>query len=190
MTTYYTEDELRELGLKAYGRGVKLSRHATLYSPEKLILGDNVRIDDQCIITGDVWIGSHIHIAAGCYLFGGEGITLRDFTALSGRVCVYSGSDDYTGEALFIPNVPEQYRKVEKGGVLLHPFAVVGAGSILLPGTVMEPGAALGAMSLAKGWLAGHTIYGGVPAKRLRARGMGYIEKADAFLCEWTKENQ
>lgn len=64
MTSFYTEKELPSLGLKKYGRNVKISRHASIYGAQNISIGDNVRIDDFCILSGHIELGSYIHIAA------------------------------------------------------------------------------------------------------------------------------
>lgn len=46
-TSFYSEEELATLGLKSYGKNVLISRHACLYSPETISIGNNVRIDDK-----------------------------------------------------------------------------------------------------------------------------------------------
>ena len=35
MSNYYSEEELKKLGVKAFGDNVKISKKASLYSPEK-----------------------------------------------------------------------------------------------------------------------------------------------------------
>ena len=35
MGTFYTPEELKELGIKEFGENVKISRNAMLYHPEK-----------------------------------------------------------------------------------------------------------------------------------------------------------
>ena len=57
METYYSEEELKTLGIKKYGFNVKVSRHVALYRPEELEIGNNVRIDDFTIISGKVVLG-------------------------------------------------------------------------------------------------------------------------------------
>ena len=49
MNSFYSARELRKIGLKKYGDNVKISRFANFYSPEKINIGDNVRIDDFCV---------------------------------------------------------------------------------------------------------------------------------------------
>ena len=38
MNTFYSEEELAGLGLKAYGKNVFIGRNAILYNPESMIL--------------------------------------------------------------------------------------------------------------------------------------------------------
>ncbi len=69
-----------------------------------MAINDNVRIDDFCILSGHIEIGSYIHIAAYSALYGGQaGIFMDDFLNISSRVFVYSVSDDYSGETMTNP---------------------------------------------------------------------------------------
>jgi len=54
MNSFYTEDELKEIGLKSYGHNVLISRKANLYSVSEISIGNNVRIDDFCILSGKI----------------------------------------------------------------------------------------------------------------------------------------
>ena len=113
MTSFYTEKELSSLGLKKYGRNVKISRHASIYGAQNISIGDNVRIDDFCILSGHIELGSYIHIAAYSALYGGEaGIFISDFANLSSRISVYSVSDDYSGTTLTSPMIPDKNKHV------------------------------------------------------------------------------
>jgi galactoside O-acetyltransferase len=44
---------------------------------------------------------------------------------------------------------------------------------VLLPGTIIADGAAIGSLSLVQGTLSGNSIYVGVPAKKIRSRQTG-----------------
>ena len=46
MENFLSREELKMLGLKSYGKDVKIGRHAVLYTPERLEIGNHVRIDD------------------------------------------------------------------------------------------------------------------------------------------------
>lgn len=171
--SFYNDDELRAAGFAQVGRCVKVSRHARIYGAERISIGDHARIDDFCVLSAGaegIGIGRHVHIAVMCTLIGNARIELSDFSGLSSRTSVYSSSDDYGGAALTNPTVPDRFRNVESAPVHLGRHVIVGAGAVILPGTHMEDGAVLGALSLAHGRLAGFTIYTGVPARKLRER--------------------
>lgn len=170
-TSFYTENELSELGLKSYGKKVLISRYAQIYSPQKISIGDNVRIDDFCILSGNITIGSHIHIAAFCALYGGEyGIEMKDYTGLSARVTIYSSIDDFSGEHLIGP-IHDRLSVMAMGGeVLINKYAQIGANSMIFPCVQIGEGAVLGAMSMAKCDLEPWTINAGIPAKFIKER--------------------
>ena len=89
MTSYYTETELQKIGFKKVGKAL-ISRKASIYSPELISLGDHVRVDDFCILSGKIEIGNYVHIAAFSALYGGtEGIYIEDYANLSSRISVY-----------------------------------------------------------------------------------------------------
>jgi acetyltransferase-like isoleucine patch superfamily enzyme len=105
--SFYSSAELAGLGLKRCGRDVFISRHCRLYGPEGIEIGDRVRIDDFCILSGRITIGSDVHVAAYVGLYGAGGIVIGDFGGISARTLVYSVSDDYSGEHLSGPTVPD-----------------------------------------------------------------------------------
>lgn len=55
-TSFLSQKELEEIGFCSYGTNVKISRYARIYSPEKIKIGDNVRIDDFCILSGKITV--------------------------------------------------------------------------------------------------------------------------------------
>ncbi|WP_206521858.1 acyltransferase [Thermotoga sp. Ku-13t] len=165
------------MGFKSVGKNVLISRKASIYRPELIEIGDNVRIDDFCIVSGKIKLGSFIHIAAGCFLFAGEaGITMEDFSGLSARVCVYAVSDDYSGQYMTNPMVPMKFRNVISGHVLIKKHVIVGAGSIILPGVTIGTGAAVGSLSLVNKDVPDWTIVAGIPAKPLKERKKDLLE--------------
>jgi len=175
MTSFYTEKELSEFGLKKVGKNVLISRKCSIYSPEKISIGDNVRIDDFCILSGEITLGSNIHIAAFCALYGAKGIEMEDYTGLSPRTTIFSAVDDFSGDYLISPMVPSQYTNVTGGLVLIKRYAQIGAGCMVFPNLVISEGVAVGAMSLVTKNLEEWGIYAGVPAKRLKDRKKGLL---------------
>lgn len=172
MNSYYTQNELSNIGFKSFGENVFISNKTSIYSPQDISIGDNVRIDDFCILSGKINMGNHIHIASYSGLFAGNvGITLNNFSGLSGRVLVYAISDDYSGKSLVGPTIPDKYRKINSKEVIIHSHCHVGAGSILLPGSILKEGACLGSMSMVSNRkLSEWSFYFGIPAKKVSER--------------------
>lgn len=176
-TSFYTEQELSQLGLKSYGENVRISRYAQIYSPEKISIGDNVRIDDFCILSGRITIGSHIHIAAYCAMYGSDyGIVMEDYIGLSARATIYAAMDDFSGDYLIGPIHEDEYTNVTGGMVRICAYSQIGAGALIFPNLIVGEGAVLGAMSMAKQSLEPWSIYVGVPAKRIKNRSKGLLD--------------
>jgi len=175
-TSFYTSEELVQLGFKSVGNNVFISRHACFYGAENMTIGDNVRIDDFCILSGDIEIGSWIHISAFSVLYGTKGIVLKDFSGLSPRVSVYSVSDDFSGESMTNSMIPAEYRKLKEGRVVLNKYVHVGSSSVILPEVTIEEGACIGAMSLVTSNINEWEMWAGIPAHRLKERKKNIIK--------------
>ena len=67
-SSFYSQKELTSIGFKSIGTNVLISKKASFYSPEEISIGNNVRIDDFCILSGKITLGSNIHISAFCAL--------------------------------------------------------------------------------------------------------------------------
>ncbi len=163
-------EQLKLLGLKSFGENVLISDKASIYSPHLISIGSNVRIDDFCILSGEITLGSYIHIAAYSALYGKFGIEMEDFTGLSPRCTLFSATDDFSGEYLVSPMVPKEFTNVIGGKILIKQFSQIGAGSIVMPNITIDEGVAVGAMSFVTKSLRPWTIYAGIPVKALKNR--------------------
>lgn len=174
MTRFLNASELDTLGLRALGADVLIDRAAILVNPAAISLGDHCRIDAFALILAGqegVQVGKHVHIATGCQIFGGGGaVDLEDFTCLSGRVSVYTATDDFTQGFLTNPTVSTAYRNVRTGGVTLRKHSLVGCGSVVLPGVEMGFGSAAGALTVLRKSVAECSVVCGNPARQLSKR--------------------
>jgi galactoside O-acetyltransferase len=177
-TSYYADDELASLGLRRWGRDVRISRYCCIYSPETIEIGDHVRIDDFSIVSGRITLGSYVHVAAYVALYGRAGITVGDFAGISARTLVYSTSDDFSGDHLAGPTIPDAHRAVVAAPVEIGRFAIIGAGSVILPGVTVHEGAAIGAMSLVRDDAPAWTVTVGVPGRPIKPRSRGMVRRA------------
>lgn len=170
MSSFYSDEELKKLGLKEIGKNVLISKKASIYSPEKIEIGNNVRIDDFCILSGNIKIGNYVHIAAYVALYGKYGIEIGDFCGCSARCTIYSATDDFSGEYMISPMVPEELTNVTGGKVVLENFVQVGVNNVVMPSIILKEGTATGAMTFVNKTLNPWSIYAGIPCKKIKER--------------------
>jgi galactoside O-acetyltransferase len=177
-SSYYTEKELKFCGFKTIGKNVKIHENVNIHGVENISIGSNVRIDPyvSIIATGPVNIGSFIHIGSYCLLIGAEGIVMEDFSGLSQGVKIYTRSDDYSGQHLTNPTVPDKYTKAKKGAVILKKHVIIGCGTVVLPNVAIGEGSSVGALSLVTINLPKWGVYAGIPVKRLKNRSKNLLK--------------
>lgn len=178
-------DAILSLGFASVGEDVLISDRASFYGTERIHIGNNVRIDDFCVLSageGGIDIGNYVHIAVFSSLMGAGKITLMDFCNLSSRVSVYSSNDDYSGATLTNPMVPAQYKNVSHAPVYLGKHVIVGCGSVILPGVRIAEGAAIGALSLVAKDCEAFTMHAGIPAKLIKKRKLDLLDLERQFL--------
>ncbi len=177
---YYTGEELADAGFKSLGTNVSIAKNCTIIGLENISIGSNVRIDGYCSLiaggNGSIDIGSYIHVGAYGLLSAGGGVVLNDFANLSQGVRIYTRSDDYSGEYLTNPMVPEEYLGVEEGPVTVGRHGILGTGTVVMPNVVLGDGVATGALTFVNKNLDPWGIYVGVPARRLRERSQRLLE--------------
>lgn len=169
-SSFYSDNELKEIGFKSYGSNVKISRFARFYSPQNIAIGDNVRIDDFCILSGNITLGSNIHISAYVALYGSRGIILEDYSGISPMSVVYSAMDDFSGDYLIGPIHPSSTTNVTGGLVRIGRYVQIGTNTVVFPNLVIEEGTVIGACSLVRHSLEGWCIYCGNPLFKLKDR--------------------
>ncbi|WP_320760821.1 acyltransferase [Enterobacter cloacae] len=186
-----TREEIEQIGFASVGNNVFISTKASFYGTSKIHIGNNVRIDDFCVISageGGVYIGNYIHIAVYSSLIGSGRITLMDYSNISSRVSIYSSNDDYSGNYMSNPMVSTDFTNVTYDAVVVGKHVIVGSGSIILPGVILDEGCAIGAHSLVKHNCEKLTIYAGNPARRIRDRNDKLLE-LEKQLTRYTDKN-
>ena len=130
---FYTSADLLAFGFTSVGENVQVSRKASLYAITGTI-GNNVRIDDFCILKGAIEIRSFVHVGSHCSLSGSRGqVLISDCVSLSTRVTIFTGTDSYSEDYLNGPLVPAKYVKTKIGDVSIGRGVVVGAHTVILP---------------------------------------------------------
>lgn len=167
---FLLEEQIKNLKFKSVGKNVLISDKASIYGAENMSIGNNVRIDDFCILSGKIEIGNHVHLSAYCALYGRFGIKIGNFCGLSPRCILFSASDDFSGEYMISPMVSDKYINLEKGQIELKNYVQIGVNSIIMPNIICYEGSVCGAFSLVKENLKEWTISAGIPAKIIKKR--------------------
>jgi galactoside O-acetyltransferase len=175
------------------GKDVIIHPTVQIFNDDAIEIGDNVRIDAFCVLSGGsgLKIGSHIHIACGNYLFAGAGIEIDDFCQIGAQCIIHSQSDDFSGHSMIGPCIPMKYKPGFKSGkVILERHVVLGARCTVLPETYLCKGAAFGAHSLiTSNQYMAWKIYAGTPAKFIKVRYPIALNLEKAFLDEYESIN-
>lgn len=176
--------EIEKIGFANVGENVYLSDRASYYNPGKIIIGNNVRIDDYCVLSagdGGIHIKDYVHIAVYTSIIGAGNIQIDAYANISSRVSIYSSSDDYSGRTMSNPMIPDKYKKVIHADVKVNKHVIIGSGSIIMPGVVLEDGVAIGALSFVNQNCESYSIYAGVPAKKIKNREKYILELEKKF---------
>lgn len=180
-----SREAIELMGFLSVGKSVQVSDRASFYGTARIALGDNVRIDDFCVISagfGGIKIGNHVHIAVSTSLIGAGKITLHDFVNISSKVSIYSSNDDYSGAVMTGPTLPVEFTNIRTADVVLERHVIVGCGSVILPGVTLEEGVAVGALSLVSKNCRAFGIYAGIPARRRKDRKRDLLDMEQRFM--------
>lgn len=180
---FLTREKLEEMGFSSLGKNVLISDKASIYNHDHIDIGDSVRIDDFCVISGKVTIGRNVHIAVFCNVAGGEkGIILEDFCGLAYACQVFTQSDDYSGRTLTNPTVPDSFKKEIKSAVKICRHSIIGASSIVFPGVTLAEGTSVGAMTMVTKSTEPWSIYFGIPAKKIKDRRRDLLDLEKKYI--------
>ena len=159
-TSFYSEEELQQMGFAHVGHDVMISRKASIYGASNIWIGNHVRVDDFCVLSGKITFGNYI----------------EDYTGISSHCAVYAASDDYSGDFMTNPTVPEKFTNVIEEPVVIKKYSNIGAGCIILPGVTIAEGCALCAMTLATKDTKPWGIYLGYQCIRIKERSQKMLE--------------
>jgi acetyltransferase-like isoleucine patch superfamily enzyme len=132
MLAVYLPRELEKFRFAELGENVLIKRMVQFYNPRKIALESNIIIDDYSVISAGemVHIDNNVHIHSQVCLYGRHGIELQDFSCVSARTVLYTESDDFSGNSLTGPTVPDEYKPHYKTGkIVAGRHTVIGTNS-------------------------------------------------------------
>ncbi len=142
---YLSKSELVAIGFTKVGKNTKISRKCSFYGITGWI-GDDVRVDDFCIIKGHVELHDYVHLAAYGMVSGAHApVIIESFVGIAARGTILSGSDDYAADTLGNPCTPPEYTTIIKGPVRIGLGTMIGAHCVILPNVTIGIGASIGA---------------------------------------------
>ena len=178
--------------LGACGRNVVFGQHVVLRHPHKIRIGDDVVIDDHCLIdakgeanagidiargvfigrntilsckNGDIVIGERANIGFNCEVFSAARVELGADALLAAYCYVIGGDHDWKDAGR---PVLEQGRRA--AGVRIGRGAWLGAGVKVLDGTSVGDDAIVGAGAVVTGDIPARAIAVGLPARVVGSR--------------------
>lgn len=117
--------------------------------------------------SGDIVIGSRTMINSCCVLYCGNGITIGNDVAIAANCTFAPVNHAYDKKDTLIR---DQRFKPSKGGIVIEDDVWIGAGCVLLDGTILRKGCVIGAMSLVRGEVGAYSIYAGNPLQKIGQR--------------------
>lgn len=185
MIGFFSKEEIFELGFGSVGGNVKISKTSTLYNRDRIFIGDNVRIDNFCVIapSGNAKfnIGNYVHISAHSFINGLAEIVINNFVTFSPYVRIFSSIDDYSGEWLTNTTVPSEFIKTLSLPVIIEEHVILGTGVTVMPGVTLKQGTAVGAHSFVKNSSEPFTIIAGCPARKIKDRSRNLLKLVKSF---------
>ena len=167
---FLNRKQLEKIGFRKLGQNVLISNKCSIYNAKEISIGDNSRVDDFCVLSGNIEIGKYVHIGCHSVLLGKEEIILKDFSGVSINCTVLSSSADFSGEYMTNPVIPDKFISVKSAPVIFGRHSILGAGSVVLPGVSFGEGATIGAQSLVKTSIKSFEIWGGNPLRFIKNR--------------------
>lgn len=131
----------------------------------KIIIGERVVIDSFVKIKpagghGDVVIGADSIINSNCVIYSGNGVNIGRYVAVAAG-CTFAATNHEYSDAKK-PIMSQGFRD-SKGGIIIEDDVWIGAGTVLLDGTILRKGSVIGAMSLVRGEIPKFSICAGNP---------------------------
>jgi len=183
--------------LGSVGRNVVFGKGITLRHPQKIIIGDDVVIDDGAVLDAKGDSNAGIHIDSGAFISRNAILSCKNGDIRIGRgsviginnlVHAMEGSDVAIGDDVLVAafvyiigsgpyrtdqlDVPfKKQGMIAQGGVQIANNVWVGSGAHILDGVSVGEGAILASNSVVNKSVNACEVVGGVPARLIKTRG-------------------
>lgn len=188
----FIRSKLYPLLIKNVGKNVVFGTNVVIRHPQKIKIGNNVIIDDNCVLDakGDsnngIYIGNNVFIGRNTILSCKNGdIDIKDNTNISFNCGIYSASTVTIEENVLVAaytffiggghtfdkkDIPVIEQKSISKGILVKNNAWIGTGVSVLDGITIGKDSVIGAGAVLTQDIPDFTIAAGVPARVIKNR--------------------
>ena len=117
--------------------------------------------------TDDVVIGEYCYINSGTVMYSGNGIRMGHHVLIAANCTLAPVNHAFRERNR---TIIEQRFLPGRGGIVIEDDVWIGAGSVILDGSILRRGVVVGACSLVRGELESYGIYVGNPLKKIGER--------------------
>jgi acetyltransferase-like isoleucine patch superfamily enzyme len=177
---------------KKTGRGVVFGRNITIRHPNKIIIGDNVVIDENCMLDakgsdnngieikngayigrntilsckdGDIILEENVNIGFNCEIQSSSHVLIEKNTLLAAYVYIIAG--DHTRD---ISEQPVSLAQGTSKGIIIGENCWLGAKTIVLDGVEIGHDTVIGTSAVVNNSISPFSIAVGIPAKVIKNR--------------------
>lgn len=190
---FYLRKKLYPLLFKKVGQGLIIGRNVVLRHPANIILGDNVTIDDNCLIdargagnegviledqviinrncviqakAGPIRLGRRTSIGSNSVIISMDGVEVGEAVLFAGGCCISAGSYhfDETSEPIMDQGC------FTKGPIRVGSNSWLGTNVTILDGVTIGTGSVIGAGAIVNKNIADYAIAVGIPARVIKNR--------------------
>lgn len=153
----------------------KISERADI---EDSVMGTRIMINPGVVIDsfvkikpvgglGDLRIGENSYVNSGTVIYTGNGVAIGKNVLIAANCTLAPVNHEYRAKDRLIR---EQRFTPSKGGIVIEDDVWIGAGTVILDGSVIRRGCVVGALSLVKGELEAYGVYAGNPLAKVSER--------------------
>ena len=172
---------------KFLGKNVKIFPDVKIVNKKNVFIGDYSQIDDFVFINGgkETKIGKYVHIASFSSVIGGGKFYMGDLSGLAAGCRIITVKEDYLGNTLNNPCVPDEYRTLPPDTfVKIGKYVTLGTNTIVHPNVTIGEGAVTGSGTVVLNDLEPYGIYVGCPARKVKDRKKDFLKMANELIME------
>jgi acetyltransferase-like isoleucine patch superfamily enzyme len=178
--------------LGSCGRNVIFGQNVVLRHPHKIHIGDNVVVDDNCLLdakgesnrgiliasgvfvgrntilsckNGDIELGARANIGFNCEVFSASRVTIGQDVLMAAYSYIIGGDHDFSD-----PSAAVLAQSRTSKGVSIGDGAWLGAGVKVLDGVTIGSHAVIGAGAVVRDSIEAHAVAVGIPARVVSSR--------------------